>query len=99
MRLWHLILGIVFVAVVLAISREAVGRVALVVFITGLGEFILGLTAVMTLFQTVGAIGYARDLFSYLQAIAATLIVVAVASVTMNALLWLGIQAVQRVVP
>ncbi len=99
MRLWHLLLGVFFVSILLAISREAVGRVAIVVFATGLGELVLGLTAVMMLFQTIGAIGQAEDLLSYAEAIGATLVVLVVASVSMNALFWVGAEMVQRVIP
>jgi hypothetical protein len=99
MRLWHLLLGVFLVSILLAISREPVGRVAIVVFLTGLGELVVGLTAVMMLFQTIGAIGNAEDLLSYVTAIGATLVVLVAASVTMNALFWIGAELVQRVVP
>jgi len=98
MRLWHLIFLIVMAAVVLAIARESVGRVALVIFTTGLIEFVLGLTFVMTLFRTFGALGEAQRLVAYLEAIVATILVLVVASYVMNAVLWVGVWLVQRVV-
>ena len=99
MRLWHLMLAVFLAAVLLAIARDPVGRVAIVVFFTGLGEFFMGLAAVMTLFQTIGAIGYARDLVSYAKAISSTIAVLIIASVCMNLLLGLGIDLISRSVP
>jgi hypothetical protein len=81
----------------LTAARDMVGRVALIVFFVGLGEFIIGLIAVMSLFQTVGAIGHARGLLSYAQAIGATAMILLVASLTMNGLLAIGIWVVQAV--
>ena len=98
MRLIQLLLAVFFVAIILAIARDEVGRVALVVFFTGLGEFIFGLVAIMTLFQTVGAIGEANNPLACLQAIAATAVVLLVATATMNGLLWAGLSLLQVVV-
>jgi hypothetical protein len=98
MRLWHLIFLVMMAAIVAAVARESVGRVALVVFVTGLLEFILGTTFLMTLFRTFGAIGEARRLLAYLEAIIATALVLVVASYVMTAVLWVGVWLVQRVV-
>lgn len=98
MRLIHLLFAVFFIAIGMAIARDEVGRVALVVFFTGLGEFVFGLVAIMTLFQTIGAIGEAHRLQEYLQAIAATAVVLFVATATMNGLLWAGMSILQRVV-
>jgi hypothetical protein len=98
MRLIHLVLAIFFLAMIMAIARDEVGRVALVVFFTGLGEFVFGLIAIMTLFQTVGAIGEANRPLAYAQAVVATAVVLVVATVTMNALLYAGLSILQRVV-
>ena len=57
MRIWHLALMILVAAVILALTREAFGRVMLVMLATGLGEVALGTAAVMTLFRTLGAVG------------------------------------------
>lgn len=99
MRVSHLIFMVFVAAVLLTVAREPTGRVAIVVFFTGLGEFLLGLTAVMTLFRTVGGIGHARTRLAYFEAIASTLVVLVVASLMMNALLWVGVGLVQRAVP
>jgi len=89
-RLIHLIMAVFVAALLLAISRHEIGRIMLVVFFTGLGEFIFGAVAIMTLFQTLGAIGHANRLSAYVQAVAATAIVLLVATATMNGILWLG---------
>ena len=36
------------------------GRIALIVFVTALGEVVIGTTAVLALFQTIGALGEAK---------------------------------------
>ena len=97
MRLSHLIFIVMLSALLLTIGKDPVGRVALVVFTIGVGVFVSGLTAIMALFQTVGAIGYARAIGEYLFAIAATLVVLIIGSVTMAALLGLGIILVDLV--
>jgi hypothetical protein len=99
MRILHLILGVFFAALLMAVSREPTGRVAIVVFFTGLGEVILGTTALMALFKTLGALGEARGLLRQVEALVGTAAVLISASVVMNGLLWLGINLVQRVVP
>jgi hypothetical protein len=90
MRLFHLILAVFFAALILAVARDQVGRVALVVFFTGLSEFIFGTIAVMSLFQTVAAIGHARRLGEYMHALGATALVLLLATATMNGVLWFG---------
>jgi hypothetical protein len=98
MRLWHLLFAVFVVALVLAIGQDDVGRVALVVFVTGLGEVVLGTTALMCLFQTVGGIGEAKTLGAHLEAIAATILVLVLGTLAMNAVLWAGVWLVQQVV-
>lgn len=98
MRLWHLIFLVMMAAIVLTVAREPFGRVALVVFVTGLIEFILGTAFIMTLFRTFGAIGEARHILAYLEAIVATALVLIVAAYAMMAVLWVGVWLVQRVV-
>lgn len=99
MRILHLILIVFFVALGLAISREPIGRVALIVFVVGLGEFVLGGIALYQLFDAVQDLGQARGLLDHLQAIALTSVVLVSASVIMNGLLWLGFAMVQAAVP
>lgn len=99
MRLWHLTFFILVLSLVLAISRDVVGRIALIVFFTALGEVVLGTTAVMALFQTIGAIGMARGVFEYGQALAATTLVLFGATAVMSVWLFIGAALVQAVLP
>jgi hypothetical protein len=98
MRLWHLVLVILFLAILLTVAREEAGRVAIVVFATGLVELVLALAAIMSLFRTMGAIGEARTLFGYCEAVLATLLVLVVASALMNGILWIGYWLVEAAV-
>jgi hypothetical protein len=98
LRLWHFFLAIFLSACVLTAARSDAGRVAIVVFVFGLAEFICGTTAVMALFQTVGALGEAKRFSAYALALTATMLVTFVATIVMNALLWAGVGLVQKVV-
>lgn len=95
MRLWHLVLIILVLSVVLSLSRDPVGRVAVVVFFTGLGEAVMGTTAILALFQTLGALGEARGLSAHAEAVAATAVVLGIATATMTGWLWVGLWLVQ----
>ncbi len=99
MRLWHLVLFILVLGIVLSVSRDVVGRIALIVFVTAAGEVVLGTTAVMALFQTIGAIGMARGLFEHGQAVAATTLVLIGATTIMSTWLFIGAWLVQVVLP
>ncbi len=99
MRLWHFVVVILVVGILLAISRDVVGRIALIVFLTALGEVIFGTTAVMALFQTIGALGMARGLFEHGQAVAATTLVLIGATAVMSIWLFIGAWLVQAVLP
>jgi hypothetical protein len=98
MRLWHLLFAILMLGIVFAISRDDVGRVSLIVFVTGFAEFFLGTTAILALFQTFGSLGDARGLAEHTIAIVATILVLIVATVVMNAVLWAGVSLVESVV-
>ena len=98
MRLWHFLLAVLLLGVVFAIARHEVGRVSLVVFVTGFAEFFLGTTAILALFQTFGSLGDARGLLEHAVAIVATILVLVVATLIMNAVLWAGVSLVQSVV-
>jgi hypothetical protein len=97
MRLWHLVLAVLFAAIFLGIAREKTGQVALIVFFTGLGEILFGTTALMALFQTVAAIGHANRPSAYIEAVAATVLVLMVATLLMNGVLWIGAWLLQIV--
>ena len=99
MRLWHLVLFILVLGILLSISRDVVGRIALIVFATALGEVVLGTTAVLALFQTIGAIGMARGLFEHGQAVAATTLVLIIGTTVMSFWLFMGAWLVQAVLP
>ena len=99
MRLWHLVVVILVVGILLAISRDVVGRIALIVFLTCLGEVVFGTTAVMALFQTIGALGMARGLFEHGQAVAATTLVLIGATAVMSTWLFMGAWLIQAVLP
>ena len=90
MRLWHLFVVILGLSLVLTIVRDQVGRIALIVFITALGEVFFGTTAVMALFQTIGAIGQARGLREHAEALGATVLVLCVTTVVMDAWFFAG---------
>jgi hypothetical protein len=99
MRLWHLVVFILVLGILLTIVRDTVGRITLIVFVTMLGEVVLGTTAVMALFQTIGAIGMARGLFEHGQAVAATTLVLIIATSIMSFWLFFGAWLVQAVLP
>ena len=98
MRIWHTIFAVFLTAMGLALCRDPAGRVAIVVFVTGLIEFVLGLAAVMMLFQTVGSIGEARGLLEHVQGLLATAIVLAVGSGGMVVVLGVGYFLLQSVI-
>lgn len=98
MRLWHLTFAILLIALALTIAQDAVGLVAIIVFITGLGETVVGTAAVMMLFQTLGALGEAKGLGAHAEAIVATTVVLAVATALMTGWLCVGAWIVQTVV-
>lgn len=97
MRLWHLLTTVFVAAFLMVIARAEVGRVALVVFFTGLGEVVIGTTALMQLFRTIGAFGAARDFLAHVEALAATAIVLLLATASMNAVLWMGVALLARI--
>jgi hypothetical protein len=51
----------------------------------------------MTLFKTIGSIGYAKGIVAFAQAVFATLMVLAVATVVMHTMLVIGIRVIQLV--
>jgi hypothetical protein len=90
MRIWHLIVIIFVLGCLFGIARSEVGRVAVIIFFTGLGELILGTVALMHLFKTIGSIGEAKTLGAHLEAVFATLLVLLAATISMNAVFWAG---------
>ncbi|MGP0065372.1 MAG: hypothetical protein ACLQGP_17440 [Isosphaeraceae bacterium] len=99
MRLWHLFVFIFAMGVFLAIIRDPVGRIALIVFFTALGEVVIGVTAVMALFQTIGALGEAKSLVAHAEAVATTTLVLVLATAFMWSWLFVGAWLVQASLP
>ena len=91
MRLAHLVFAVAALAVVLTMAREPIGRVFVIVFLTGLGEIVFGLAAVMALFQTVGAFGEAKSAYAHFEAVAATTVVLSLATTLMAGWLCAGV--------
>jgi hypothetical protein len=90
MRLWHLFVVILALCVIFAIVRDQVGRIAFIVFVTALCEVIIGTTAVLALFQTIGSLGEAKGMFAHVEAVATTTLVVIIATTVMSSLLFAG---------
>jgi hypothetical protein len=99
MRLSTLLFAILVLATLMAIVRDEVGRVAVIVFFTGLGTTIVVLGAIMALFQTIGAFGEAHSLLSHVEALAATAVVLIVGSSMTLGLLFAGAQLMQWAIP
>jgi hypothetical protein len=99
MRLWHLFVLILALSVIFTIVRDPVGRIALIVFMTGLGEVVIGTTAVMALFQTIGAFGEAKGLFAHAEAVATTALVLIIATTIMSTWLFAGVWLVRASIP
>jgi hypothetical protein len=99
MRLWHFCVLILALGVILSIVRDQVGRVALIVFVTALGEVIIGVMAVLALFQTIGALGEAKGMFAHAEAVATTALVLIVATTIMSSWLFAGAWLVQASLP
>lgn len=87
MRLSTLAFLVLILALIFAIVRDEVGRVAVIVFFTGLGTVVAGLGSIMALFQTVGALGEARTVSAHVEALAATVLVLSFGSILVLGLL------------
>jgi hypothetical protein len=99
MRLWHIFVFILALSLVLAIVRDPVGRIALIVFLTASGEVVIGTTAVMALFQTIGSLGEAKGLFDHAEAVATTALVLIIATTIMSSWLFAGAWLVHASIP
>jgi hypothetical protein len=95
MRLWHCLLGVLAVAVVLALVQDPVGCAAVIVFFTGLGEAFVGTASLLMLFQTLGALGEAQGLQDHAHALAATAVVLALGTAFMWGWLLAGLWLLQ----
>ena len=99
MRLSTLLFAILVLATLMGIVRDEVGRVAVIVFFTGLGTIVVVLGAILALFQTIGAFGEAQSLFSHVEALAATAVVLIVGSSMTLGLLFAGGLLMQWAIP
>ena len=72
---------------------------ALIVFITALGEVVIGTTAVLALFQTIGSLGEAKGLVAHAEALATTTLVLVLATFIMSSWLFAGAWLVQAALP
>ncbi len=91
MKLWHLSFVVLLLAMMMAIARDEIGRVALVVFLTGIALIVLGVSSLMMLFRTVAALGSAETLSSSMEALAATAAVLLIGAASMWLALWVGL--------
>ncbi len=99
MRLSTLGFFILVLAVVFTLLRDEVGRVAVIVFVTGLGVTVGGVSAIMALFQTIGAFGEAQTLYAHVEALLATAVVLVVASLGLLSTMFVGAYLVRMAVP
>lgn len=99
MRLLTLMFAILVLAVVFALLRDDVGRVAVIVFVTGLGATVAGLAALMSLFQTLGAFGEARTFAAHVEALVASVVILALGSGGMLATMFVGAWLVRWAIP
>ncbi len=97
MRLWHIVLAVFLLALILAIARDPVGRVALIVFFTSLSVVVLGVSSIMLLFRTIAAFGAAQSFFAHIEAVVATAGVLFVGGSSVLVALWFGARIVQLV--
>lgn len=98
MRTSHLLFLVFGTALVLAICREPAGRVAVVIFFSGLIVTVVALVGLMSLFQTIGAFGNARSVLDHVQALGSTVVVTGVCAVVMAAVLRICVGLMDRVV-
>ncbi len=94
MRLWHLIFAVAGLSLMLTLARDPLTRVFVIVFVSGLIETILATAAIMTLFQTLGALGEAKGFSAYLSAIAASSLIFAAAGALMSGWIFFAIWVV-----
>ena len=99
MRLSTTMFFVLILALVFSLLRDEVGRVAVIVFGTGLLVTIGGVIAIMGLFQTLGSFGEARTLAGYIEAFVATTLVLAVGSCGMLVAMFGGAYLVQWAIP
>ncbi len=98
MRIWHILFTVFTVAMMMAIWRDPIGRVALVVFFTAIGMFLSATSTIMLLFRAIAALGSADSTGSYIEAIAATAGVLVLGATAVLFVLWCGVGVLTQVV-
>ena len=99
MLLSTLVFIVLVLGTIMGIARDEVGRVAVIVFFTGLGTCVAGVASIMALFQTFGAHGEARTIGAHVEALASTILVLTVGSFAMLGLLFGGGLLLQWAIP
>ena len=99
MRLSTLCFVVVVLAVMFTLMRDEVGRVGVIVFVTGLIMTVAGTAALLALFTTIGALGEARTLYHHVEALVATALVLAVGSSGMLGAMFLGAYFIELAIP
>jgi hypothetical protein len=99
MRLSSLVFAVLVIGTILGIARDEIGRLALIIFFTGLGTSVAGVASIMALFQTIGAFGMARTISAHVEAVAATIVVLIVGTAIMCGLLFTGCLLMQWALP
>ena len=99
MRISTLLFAVLVIGTVMGVARDEVGRVAVIVFVTGLVTTASGVASIMALFQTIGAFGEARTPAAHVEALAATVLVLTVASTIMLGLMFAGALLVRWALP
>jgi hypothetical protein len=93
-RIWHLLVAVLVVAVVMGMWRDVVSRVSLIVFVAMSGECAIGVAGILILFRTLAEIGYATRPHQYARALGRTAVVLASTTFFMTFVIWLGIWSV-----
>jgi hypothetical protein len=97
MRVWHLVFAVFLTALVLKVGEAPAGRVAIVVFVTGLGLILFGTIGLLSLFQTLAAVGAAEHAGQRCWALAWSLAVLLLASSAMSGTLIVGMAVLKAV--
>jgi hypothetical protein len=91
MRLWHLVVGTMLAALVLAIGRDPVGRFSIAVFVIGVGTVVLGTASLLALFQSFAAVGHAEGFGEHARALAVSAVVLSAATAAIVVWLFVGV--------
>ena len=93
MRIWSLFLAIGFTAIIMTLMRHEIGRVGVVVFFTGLGMCATALGGIMGMFQSLSAMAESNSPASLIESLVLLVLVVAVGSLSILTILFVGLLA------